>query len=184
MRARDLAAHDRDRRIAQRQRRVVAGALHWAVRDGWLGAEEARAALEERAAVAAQELELGAPGVRPPRNQQADPRSSRSQAVVPWAGAGTWRIAEDMALDRPQEGSRRPCDRYPLHVVVHIPPPRLHRLRRVVPIGQAQEYHGVAVLALALEVYEAGFVATCQIQSLGAWPDQGDADAAERNPWA
>ncbi len=54
--ARDLAAHDRDRRIAQRQLRVAAGALHRAVRDGWLGAEEAPAALEERAAVAAQEL--------------------------------------------------------------------------------------------------------------------------------
>ena len=56
--ARDLAAHDQDRRIAQRQLRVAEGALHRAVRDGWLGAEEARAALEESAAIAAQELEL------------------------------------------------------------------------------------------------------------------------------
>ena len=75
-----------------------------------------------------------------------------------------------------------PRDRYPRHVVVHVPPPRLHRLRRVVPIGQAQEHHGVEVLALALEVYEAGFVATFQIQSLGTGPDLGDADDAERNP--
>ncbi len=37
-------------------------------------------------------------------------------------------------------------------------------------IGQAQE------------VYAAGFVATCQIQSLGAGPDLGDADDAERSP--
>ncbi len=40
----------------------------------------------------------------------------------------------------------------------------------------------MAVLALAPEVYEAGFVATCQIQSLGAGPDLGDADDAERTP--
>ncbi len=53
--ARDLAAHDRDRRIAQRQLRVAEGMLHRAVRDGWLGAEEAVAALEEIAAIAAQE---------------------------------------------------------------------------------------------------------------------------------
>jgi hypothetical protein len=69
-----------------------------------------------------------------------------------------------------------------MHVVVHVPPPRLHRLRRVVPIGQTQEHHGVEVLALAREVYEAGFVATFQIQSLGADPNLGDADDAERNP--
>ncbi len=75
-----------------------------------------------------------------------------------------------------------PRARYPLHVVVLVPPPRLHRLVRVVPIGQAQDHHGVAVLALALEVYEAGFVATCQIQSLGSGPDLGDADDAERRP--
>ncbi len=75
-----------------------------------------------------------------------------------------------------------PRDRYPLHVVVHVPPPRLHRLVRVVPIGETQERHGVEVLALALEVYEAGFVATFQIQSLGAGPDLGDADDAERSP--
>ncbi len=41
-----------------------------------------------------------------------------------------------------------PRARDPLHVVVHVPPPRLHRLRRVVPIGQTQEHHGVAVLAM------------------------------------
>ncbi len=75
-----------------------------------------------------------------------------------------------------------PRERYPMHVVVHVPPPRLHRLARVVPIGQAQEHHGVEVLALALEVYAAGFVATFQIQSLGAGPDLGDADDAERSP--
>ena len=56
--ARDLAAHDRDRRIAQRQLRVAEGALHRAVREGWLGAEEAQAALAESAAVAAREREL------------------------------------------------------------------------------------------------------------------------------
>ena len=56
--ARDLAAHDRDRRIAQRQLRVAEGALHAAVRHGWLGAEEAQAALEEIAAIAAQERGL------------------------------------------------------------------------------------------------------------------------------
>ncbi len=72
--------------------------------------------------------------------------------------------------------------RYPLHVVVLVPPPRLHQLVHVVPIGQTQEYGGVAVLALTLEVYEAGFVATFQIQSLGSGPDLGDADDAERSP--
>ncbi len=36
-----------------------------------------------------------------------------------------------------------PRDRYPLHVVVHVPPPRLHRLRRVVPIGQPQAHHHI-----------------------------------------
>ncbi len=41
--ARDLAAHDQDRRSARRRLRVAEGALHRAVRDGWLGAEEARA---------------------------------------------------------------------------------------------------------------------------------------------
>ncbi len=56
--ARDLAVHDRDRRIAQRQLRVAEGALHAAVRHGWLGAEEAQAALEEIAAIAAQERDL------------------------------------------------------------------------------------------------------------------------------
>ncbi len=75
-----------------------------------------------------------------------------------------------------------PRDRYPRHVVVHVPPPRLHRLVRVVPVGATQAHRGVAVLALALEVYEAGFVATFQIQSLGAGPDLGEADDAERSP--
>ncbi len=75
-----------------------------------------------------------------------------------------------------------PRERYPMHVVVHVPPPRLHRLVRVVPIGQTQEHHGVAVLALALEIHEAGFVATRQIQSPGTKPDLGDADAAARSP--
>ncbi len=75
-----------------------------------------------------------------------------------------------------------PRDRYPRHVVVHVPPPRLHRLVRVVPVGATQAHRGVAVLALALEVYEAGFVATFQIQSLGSGPDLGDADDAERSP--
>ncbi len=56
--ARDLAAHDRDRRIAQRQLRVAEGALHAAVRHGWLGAEEAQATLEELAAIATQERDL------------------------------------------------------------------------------------------------------------------------------
>ena len=56
--ARDLAAHDLDRRIAQWQLRVAEGALHRAVRDGWLGAEDAAAALEELAVIAAQERDL------------------------------------------------------------------------------------------------------------------------------
>lgn len=56
--AHDLAAHDQDRRIAQRQLRVAEGALHRALRDGWRGAEEARAALDESAAVAARERNL------------------------------------------------------------------------------------------------------------------------------
>ena len=60
--ARDLAAHDRDRRIAQRQLRAAEGALHWAVRDGWLGAEDAAAVLEEIAAIAAQERDLARHG--------------------------------------------------------------------------------------------------------------------------
>ncbi len=60
--ARDVAAHDRDRRIAQRQLRVAEGALHRAVRDGWLGAEEVATALEEIAAIAAQERALAQRG--------------------------------------------------------------------------------------------------------------------------
>ena len=56
--ARDLAAHDLDRRIAQRQVRVAEEALHRAVRDGWLGAEEAQGALDELAASGAQERAL------------------------------------------------------------------------------------------------------------------------------
>ena len=35
---------------------------------------------------------------------------------------------------------------YPLHVVVLVPPPRLHRLLRVVPIGQTQAHHGVEIV--------------------------------------
>ncbi len=75
-----------------------------------------------------------------------------------------------------------PRARYPLHVVVLVPPPHLHRLVRVVPIGQMQEHAGVAVLALALEVYDAGFVATFQIQYLGSGPDLWHADDAKRSP--
>ena len=60
--AREVAAHDRDRRIAQRQLRVAEGALHRAARDGWLGAEDAAAALEELAAIAAQERDLARHG--------------------------------------------------------------------------------------------------------------------------
>ena len=50
-----LAVHPQ---IAQRQVRVAEGALHRAVRDGWLGAEEAQAALGELAAIGAQERAL------------------------------------------------------------------------------------------------------------------------------
>ena len=75
-----------------------------------------------------------------------------------------------------------PRERHPLHVVVHVPPPRLHQLVRVVPVGQMQEHGGVEVLALAVEVYRAGFVATFQVQSLGDGPNLGDADDAERSP--
>ena len=60
--ARDLAAHDLDRRIAQRQVRVAEATLHTAIRNGWLGAEEAQAALEELAAIAAQERDLARHG--------------------------------------------------------------------------------------------------------------------------
>jgi hypothetical protein len=45
-----------------------------------------------------------------------------------------------------------------------------------------EEHGGVAVLALALEVYQAGFVATFQVQSLGEGPDLGDADDAAHSP--
>ncbi len=56
--AHDLAAHDRDRRIAQRQLRAAEGVLHRAVRHGWLGGEEATTALDELAAIAARERDL------------------------------------------------------------------------------------------------------------------------------
>ncbi len=74
-----------------------------------------------------------------------------------------------------------PRDRHPAHVVVHVAPPYLHHLRRIVPTGQTQDYHDVEVLALALEVYDAGVMDTCRIQALGTGPDLGDADAAERS---
>ncbi len=41
-----------------------------------------------------------------------------------------------------------PRERYPLHVVVHVPPPRLHRLVRVVPVGETQAHRGIEHLAL------------------------------------
>lgn len=40
------------------------------------------------------------------------------------------------------------------------PQPRLDRLVGVLPIAQAEEANGIAVLALALEVYTTGFVVT------------------------
>jgi hypothetical protein len=48
--------------------------------------------------------------------------------------------------------------------------PRLDRLVAVLPIAQVREAGGIAVLALALEVYTAGFVVTFQAQSHGAVP--------------
>jgi len=48
--------------------------------------------------------------------------------------------------------------------------PRLDRLVRVLPIAQMQEASGIAVLALALEVYTTGFVVSFQAQSHGAVP--------------
>ena len=60
--ARDLAAHDRDRHIAQRQLRVAEGVLHRAVRKGWVDAEAAAAGLEGIAAVGGQERDLARHG--------------------------------------------------------------------------------------------------------------------------
>jgi hypothetical protein len=45
--------------------------------------------------------------------------------------------------------------------------PRLDRLVGVLPLAQVQEANGIAVLALSLEVYTTGFVATFQAQSHG-----------------
>lgn len=47
---------------------------------------------------------------------------------------------------------------------------RLDRLVRVLPMAQVREASGITVLALALEVYTAGFVLTFQAQSHGAVP--------------
>jgi len=55
--------------------------------------------------------------------------------------------------------------------------PRLDRLLAVLPIAQAQQHHGVEVLALAVESYTAGFVVTFQMQSHGAVPFIDDAPA-------
>jgi len=55
--------------------------------------------------------------------------------------------------------------------------PRLDRLLAVLPIAQAQQHHGVEVLALAVEIYTAGFVVTFQMQSHGAVPFIDDAPA-------
>ncbi len=62
------------------------------------------------------------------------------------------------------ERQRRPA------LVVLPRQPRLDQLVRVMPIAQTQEASGVAVLALALEVYTTGFVVTFQAQSHGAMP--------------
>lgn len=70
----------------------------------------------------------------------------------------------------------------PLHVVVLKPLPRLYRLVGVTPIAQAQERHGVEVLALALERYDAGFVVGFQVQSLGQGPRLGGDVALEEGP--
>ncbi len=67
----------------------------------------------------------------------------------------------------------------PQHPSVVVLPrqPRLDQLLTVVPIAQAQQHQGVEVLALALELYAAGFVITCQLQSHGAVPFIDDAPA-------
>ncbi len=66
---------------------------------------------------------------------------------------------------------------HPLSVVVLPRQPRLDRLLTVLPIAQSQQQQGIEVLALALEVYAAGFVITCQLQSHGAVPFIDDAPA-------
>lgn len=60
--------------------------------------------------------------------------------------------------------------RYALKPVVLPRQPRLDQLVRVVPIGQMREASGIEVLALAVELYAAGFVVTFQLQSHGAVP--------------
>ncbi len=55
-------------------------------------------------------------------------------------------------------------------IVVLKPLPRLDRLVAVLPVAQARERGGVEILALAVERYTAGFVATFQAQSHGAVP--------------
>jgi len=55
-------------------------------------------------------------------------------------------------------------------VVVLPRQPRLDQLLTVLPIAQAQQHQGIEVLALALELYAAGFVITFQLQSHGGAP--------------
>jgi len=66
---------------------------------------------------------------------------------------------------------------HPPSVVVLPRQPRLDRLLAVLPIAQAQQHQGVEVLALALELYAAGFVVTIQLQSHGGMPFIDDAPA-------
>ena len=70
----------------------------------------------------------------------------------------------------------------PLHVVILKPFPRLHRLVGVTPIAQVQTCHGVEVLALVLERYDAGLVVSCQVESLGRGPRLGADVAWEKGP--
>lgn len=57
---------------------------------------------------------------------------------------------------------------YRLRPVVLPRQPRLDTLVHVLPIAQMQQAGGIAMLALSLEVYTAGFVVTFQAQSYGA----------------
>jgi len=65
----------------------------------------------------------------------------------------------------------------PPSVVVLPRQVRLDRLVSVLPIAQARQHGGVEIVVLALEIYTAGFVVTCQVQSHGAVPFIDEAPA-------
>jgi len=59
---------------------------------------------------------------------------------------------------------------YPPAIVVLPRQARLDRLIAVLPIARMRRHAGIEVLALALEIYSAGFIVTFQVQSHGAVP--------------